>query len=190
MDLGIIDFGDAYARKPDPRDIDQIYAYRNDPAVYQMLGGHFTGMSREDVSRWIEHHRTNTGDLVWAIASKDSDECIGHCGLYKIDYRRGKAELGTAIARSHWGGGLGGRVLAGLIEFGFRRLRLHRLETFNLETNKKIVRVKEHLGFKLEGILRDYEYRDGQFINVMAMAVLATEWNGIPEKYRWPPPSA
>ncbi len=180
----VIDFGDAVARKPEMSDLEAIRAYRNDPRVYSGLGGHFTGMSREDVGRWITHHQTNTKDAVWVVADKATDACLGHCGLYKIDYRIGRAEFGYAFAPEHQGRGLGGRVLAGLIDYGFRHLRLHRIESWNLESNVRTVRIKEQLGFKLEGTLRDYQFRDGKYVNVQAMAILSTDWHGIPEKYR------
>ena len=173
-----IDLGEVVLRKPEQEDLEAIHQYRNDPDVYSTLGGHYAGMSREDVRRWIEHHRTNQRDLVLVLADKADDTCVGHAGLYNIDYRRGKAELGIAIARTFWGKGLGVAVYVGLIEYAFKQLRLHRLETFNLEKNKKIVRVKEKLGFTLEGVLRDYEFRDGQWLNVMCMTILSTEWQG------------
>lgn len=181
----IFDLGNVYARKPEMSDIEAIYAYRNDPDVFVSLGGHHTGMSRDDIQDWIEFHRTNPNNLVWVLATFDSDTCVGHAGLYNIDYRRGKAELGTALAKSHWGGGLGARSLGGLIDFAFKKLRLHRLETFNLETNKKIVKIKETLGFTLEGILRDVEFRDGRWLSTMCMTILEHEWKGLPEKYIW-----
>lgn len=181
----ILDFGNAVARKPEEKDIEDIYRYRNDPDVFVTLGGHLTGMSREDVRHWIDFHRTNTNDIVWVLATKDNDQCIGHCGLYKLDYRVGKAELGIAIAKSHWGTGLGGRVYCQLISYAFKQLRLHRLETFNLDTNHKIVKIKENLGFTLEGILRDFQFRDGKYLNVMVMTLLENEWKGTPEKYQW-----
>ena len=184
----IINFGDAYARKPEEKDIDAIVAYRNDPDVFASLGGHFNGMSREDARQWIEYHRANTSDLVWILATNHAGRCVGHCGLYKIDYRIGKAELGMAIAKSHWGNGLGGRVLSGLIDYAYKQLRIHRIETYSLETNKKITQMKDNLGFTCEGVLRDHEYRNGQYLNVLVMTILENEWNGTPEKYRWKVP--
>lgn len=179
------DLGNAFVRKPEEKDVEAIYCYRNDPDVYATLAGHYTGMSRQDARQWIEAHRANQRDLVWVIADKETDLCVGHCGLYNLDYRKGKAELGVALARTHWGGGLGARALGFLIDYAFKQLRLHRLETYNLEVNEKIVKIKQAFGFTLEGILRDFEYRDGKHLNSMCMTILEHEWKGLPERYQW-----
>jgi len=179
----VIDLGGYYARKPEAKDVENIYNYRNDPNVYATLGGFFSGLSRSSIEKWIETNSSNQNDYVWVIAEENNDECVGHCGLYKVDFRVGKAELGAAIAKAHWGKGLGGRVWAHVTEYGFKQLRLNRIETFNLEINQKVVRIKEQLGYKVEGILRQTQFRDGKYLNQMVMAILASEWNGIPEKF-------
>lgn len=179
----VIDFGGYYARKPELKDLENIYSYRNDPSVFATLGGFFSGVSRSAVQKWIERNSANHDDYVWVIAQEGSDECVGHCGLYKTDFRIGKAELGAAIAREHWGNGLGGRVLANVTAYGFEQLRLNRVETFNLEINRKVVRIKEQLGYQVEGILREYQFRDGNYLDVMVMAVIGSDWQGVPAKY-------
>ncbi len=175
----IIDFGSVFSRKLESKDVEDIYNYRNDPNVYMTLGGFYKGMSREDVQQWVSFQRTNSVDTVWALATKDDDRCIGHLGLYNIDYRVGKAEIGLAISKSHWGNGIGGKIYSGLIEYAFNQLRLHRVETYNLAINKKVIKIKENLGFKLEGVLRDFQYRDGNYLDVMIMTILENEWRAL-----------
>jgi len=175
----IIDFGSVFSRKLESKDVEGIYNYRNDPDVYMTLGGFYKGMSREDVQQWVSFQRTNTVDTVWALATKDDDRCIGHLGLYNIDYRVGKAEIGLAISKSHWGNKIGGKIYSGLIKYAFDQLRLHRVETYNLVINKKVIKIKENLGFKLEGVLRDFQYRDGNYLDVMIMTILENEWRAL-----------
>ena len=175
----IIDFGRVFCRKLESKDVEDIYNYRNDPDVYRTLGGFYSGMSKEDVHQWVAHQRTNKTDMVWALATKDEDRCIGHIGLYNIDYRVGKAEIGVAIAKSHWGQGIGGMVYDGLTTYGFDQLRLHRVETYNLAKNNKVINIKEKLGFKLEGVLRHFQYRDGEYLDVMIMSILENDWKEL-----------
>ena len=131
------------------------------------------------MQQWVSFQRTNSVDTVWALATKDDDRCIGHLGLYNIDYRVGKAEIGLAISKSHWGNGIGGKIYSGLIKYAFDQLRLHRVETYNLAINKKVIKIKENLGFKLEGVLRDFQYRDGNYLDVMIMTILENEWRAL-----------
>ena len=166
----------AYTRKPELKDIEQIYQYRNDKEVYKTLGGFSNGMSRENVKSWIEFQVQNKNDIVWVIAEKETDICIGHLGLYDIDHRVGKAEIGIAIAKEFWGKGIGTKAYECILSYGFKQLRLNRLETYNLALNSKIIKIKEKINFKTEGILRDFQFRDGQFEDVMVMAVLKKDY--------------
>ena len=80
-----------------------------------------------------------------------------------------KNSVHYSISKSHWGNGIGGKIYSGLIKYAFDQLRLHRVETYNLAINKKVIKIKENLGFKLEGVLRDFQYRDGNYLDVMIM---------------------
>lgn len=176
-----IDLGESIGlRRPEMKDVEQIYQYRNDWAVIKTLGGFSYGMSRQNVQNWIEKQRTNQRDIVWAIAAREGDECIGHAGLYDIDYRIRKAELGVCLGnRAFWGRGLGSKVYVAVLDFGFKHLNLHRIETFNLATNTKTEHIKQKLGFQCEGEMRDVQFRDGQYINVRIWAVLEDDWDAV-----------
>jgi ribosomal-protein-alanine N-acetyltransferase len=176
------DLGCAYTRKPEIKDIEQIYQYRNDHEVYKTLGGFSSGMSRENVKSWIEFHSTNTKDYVWAIAEKETDKCIGHLGLYDIDFRIGKAQIGMAISQEFWGKSIGMKAFVNILDYAFNQLRLNRIDTYNLVLNLKIITMKEKLGFKTEGILRDFQFRDGQFQDVMVMAILKRDYEAQTSK--------
>ncbi|NQV49218.1 MAG: GNAT family N-acetyltransferase [Candidatus Marinimicrobia bacterium] len=170
------DLGIAYTRKPEIKDLESIYQYRNDSEVYNMLGGFSHGISRLDVKAWIEGSNNRENDHIWALADKKTDVCIGHLGLYKIDYRIGKAELGLAISREYWGKGIGLKSTENMLSYGFNELRLNRIETFNLMSNKKIISLKNKLGFKTEGTLREFQYRGGHHQDVVIMAILKKEY--------------
>ncbi|WP_282016615.1 GNAT family N-acetyltransferase [Marinifilum flexuosum] len=172
------DLGVAYTRKPEVKDLEEIYKYRNDYQVYKTLGGFSNGMSRSNVRDWIEFHSNNKKDFVWVIADKETDLCIGHLGLYDIDFRIGKAEIGIAIAKEYWGKSIGSYAYKEVLTYAFNELRLNRVETFNLALNDKIIKIKQKLGFKVEGVLRNFQYRDGKYEDIMVMAILKNEYVG------------
>jgi RimJ/RimL family protein N-acetyltransferase len=55
--------------------------------VSSLLGGFHRGYSMADLADWIEFHRKREGEIIWIIVDPASDDCIGHVGLYNIDYR-------------------------------------------------------------------------------------------------------
>lgn len=171
--------GDVVLRRPEPSDVDALYAYKNDPAVANLLGGFTNGYSRADIEAWVEHHRTLANEIVWAIASVDGARCLGHVGLYNLDHRARRGEFAIMLGdRSVWGRGLGKAVTRLVVDYGFRFLNLNRLELSVLGNNRRAIALYESLGFVKEGTLRQAQFKDNEYINVVLMALLRAEWSG------------
>jgi RimJ/RimL family protein N-acetyltransferase len=158
-------------------DIDRLYEYRNDTEISRYLGGFSSGYSRADLAEWLERHRHRTDEVLWCIASRPDDRCIGHAGLYRIDARVRKAELGLIIGdRSMQGRGIGKAVSVAAIDYAFRELNLHKVFLEMVASNERSVRLYEKLGFRREGILRDDQFRDGRYVDNILMSILEDEW--------------
>ena len=170
--------GELVLRCPEPRDVPQLYIYRNDTEVTELLGGFSTGYSITDLMEWIDFHRAKSNEVIWVIADKASDLCLGHVGLYNIDHRIRKAEYAIMIGdKASWGRGLGSKVSRYVIDYAFDHLNLHRIELEVLSINARAVKLYLKLGFQQEGILRDAQYRSGSYIDVVRMGLLEHERN-------------
>ncbi|MEO0366108.1 MAG: GNAT family protein [Pseudomonadota bacterium] len=166
-----IEVSGAVLRRLEPADVEQLYVYRNDPAVVSSLGGFSTGYTKRDLEDWLEFHRGQRNEVLLCIADPDTDKCLGHVGLYNIDYRVRKAELAILIgATTHHGRGLGTSACGALIDYAHQQLNLRRVELTLLATNEPAMRLYERLGFVEEGRLVDAEYRDGRYVDVICMA--------------------
>lgn len=165
-------------RPIEPKDSQRIYEFLNDPDIYQSLGGFRFGMSRYEAERWIElHSGYNTNDYIWAICDLDNDIYLGHVGLYKINYRVGSAEFGIMIGdKTQWGKGIGKEVLRFIINLAFFELNLRRIELSVLANNLKAIKLYESVGFIKEGTLRQYQYKNGQYIDLIIMSILREEY--------------
>jgi RimJ/RimL family protein N-acetyltransferase len=167
---------DVVLRQPEVRDADRLYRFRNDPDVVLLLGGFSTGYSEKDILEWIEFHRKKPGEVVWTIATAERDVCIGHVGLYNIDHRVRKAEFAIFIGHTQWlGRGVGRSVSEAVVGYGFSKFNLHRIELSLLAMNKPAFDLYRSLGFKLEGTLRDAQFRNGEYQDVLLMALLKDE---------------
>ena len=163
-------------RRPEPEDIEAMYRYRNDPGVAARLGVSSCGFSRADIAEWIEARRKSREDLVWTIADLN-DRCIGHCGLYKINSRNGVAATGICIGDvGLWGKGIGTSVIDHVVTYAFQQMNLRKIRAEVLASNLSARKLFEKLGFKTEAILREYKYRNGQYLDFHILGVLRNEW--------------
>ncbi len=113
--------------------------------------------------------------MLWAIALTDSDRCIGHVGLYCLDQRVRKAEFGIAIEESQWGKGFGRQAASAALEFGFNELNLNKIDLKVLSTNLRAITLYERMGFRNDGVLREEQFRDGQYVDLLIMSILRRE---------------
>lgn len=168
-----IDIEDVRLRKPESKDIEALYRQKNDPEAVLPLGGFGFGYARSGIARWVEAHEARSDEIIWVVASRDQDECMGHVGLYNIDHRIRKAEfaimLGDARAR---GRGLGRAITQRVTSYGFEELNLQRVELSVLATNARARAVYEKIGFQEEGCLRRAQFKGGQYLDVVLMARL------------------
>jgi RimJ/RimL family protein N-acetyltransferase len=63
-----------------------------------------------------------------------------------------------------------------LLKHGFATLNLHLIYLRVYEDNQRAIRAYEKAGFKDEGRLRQMIYKDGDYLDVIFMSVLHTEW--------------
>jgi [ribosomal protein S5]-alanine N-acetyltransferase len=69
--------------------------------------------------------------------------------------------LGYQIARSHEGQGLMHEALVATNAWAFREWKLHRIMANHIPHNTRSGRLLERLGFRREGLAKDYLYIDG-----------------------------
>jgi len=167
-------------RKPEPRDIDALVRQKNDPEVADSLVGFAVSYSRADIEAWIERHRVDRSEALWVITRGELDgPCIGHVGLYQIDHRVRQAEFGIMIGdKESWGLGIGATLTMFAANYGFDMLNLNRVHLTVLANNERAVALYRRLGFKEEGCLRQAQFKNGQYLDVLVMSLLREERDG------------
>jgi [ribosomal protein S5]-alanine N-acetyltransferase len=160
-----------------PEDAEVCAPWFNDPEVIRYLN---TG-SRPNL---VEHSRqflaqavrSNT-DVVFAIIERESKRYIGNTALHRIDALRRSALFGIVIGvPSAWGKGYGTEATRLVVDYGFRRLNLHRVELEVAAVHERARRAYERVGFQIEGTRRDAMFVDGDYADALIMAVLRPDW--------------
>ena len=92
-------------------------------------------------------------------------QLIGTVCLYQVSRIYSHAELGYKFSSKFHHKGYASEAVEKLIDIAFMELNLHRLTAHVQETNHPSIRLLENLGFKKEGICRDYLYLHGAWRN-------------------------
>jgi ribosomal-protein-alanine N-acetyltransferase len=112
----------------------------------------------------------------WGIELKAEGCLIGTCGFCRWDKQHQRAEIGYDLWPDYWGQGLMPEAIQALIRFGFEQMELNRIEATTHTENHRSQRVLEKLGFKREGILREYYGQGGIFNDQVQFSLLRREW--------------
>lgn len=106
------------------------------------------------------------------------DVVIGEIRLHPhMNHRAGVAYMGIGIhAPEYVGKGYGRDAIMTLLDWSFRILNLRRIALETLATNERAIRAYRACGFVEEGRLREHEYMDGRYVDIIAMGVLRSEW--------------
>lgn len=114
----------------------------------------------------------------FVIAHKDTEEYIGQLDLIKIDWSNRVGTIGIVIGtKKNLSKGYGTEAIKLLQEFAFNKLNLNKLELDVREFNKRGIRCYEKSGFKVEGIIRENYYENGEYSNTVKMGILKREWD-------------
>ena len=114
--------------------------------------------------------------MKWGIARLSDDKVIGTATLFHPDLDNGRAELGYALGREHWGKAYMNEALQGLLAYAFNVLHLRRLEADVDPRNAASIRTLERVGFQREGFLRERWHVAGEIQDAFFYGLLKREW--------------
>ena len=116
-------------------------------------------------AEWIATHAGEAEAgiaFTWAVTSRQDATLIGAVALrVEAAYQRG--EFGYWTGMPFWNQGFTTEAAGRVVEHGFQTFNLHRILALVLPSNTGSVRVLEKLGFRCEGVLRDYVLKWGEF---------------------------
>ena len=156
-------------------------SWLNDPEVKAHLSIYLP-FSQADEEGWYENMLKSPAEsrpLTIEARQGEGWKTIGNCGLHQPDHKNRSAEFGLVIGdKTFWNHGYGTETTRLMVSHGFNTLNLHRIFLRVFENNPPAIRVYEKAGFIHEGRMRQAEYRDGEYIDVLLMSILRDEWRG------------
>jgi putative acetyltransferase len=114
---------------------------------------------------------------VHRLVAEIDGRVVGILGLHveSIPRRRHCAGIGMAVHDAFQGRGVGTALLAAAIDLADNWLGLRRLELHVYPDNAEGIHLYQKFGFVVEGTARDFAFRNGRFVDALAMARIALE---------------
>jgi len=112
----------------------------------------------------------------WAVVLKSENKMIGTCGFTRFNLPNNYAEIGYVVNSDYRGRRIAAEAAERVLEFGFDKLALNRVEAKYMLGNDASRRVMEKLGMKFEGVSRSAVCKNGVYHDVGTCSVLRSEF--------------
>lgn len=169
-------------RAVEEEDLEMLRELTNSPDFEKMIVGWSFPVSKRDQQKWFENCKNDASKLRYTIVTEE-DGAVGMIGLRDIDWKNGTASgLGMRIARKEIRTkGLATDAWMTLMRYAFDELRLNRINGSALAYNKASLRVCEKVGFKVEGTQRKAVYKNGEYVDLILMGCLKSDYEELIE---------
>lgn len=162
-----------------PRDDDAaaLFLHASDPAVTASFSWGPYVQAAEALAwlRTLPGARERGEQLELVIDHRD-EGLIGIIALSEFSRRDRRAMVGTWLGRPHWGTGANAEAKALVFHLAFALLGLQRLGAYAAAGHGRSQRALEKVGFRREGVLRNW-HRHGETVHdVVVYGLLASEW--------------
>jgi RimJ/RimL family protein N-acetyltransferase len=163
------------------KDLGVVLKWANDPELRQFVS-FFLPSTKKQEEEWFDKKRED--EIVLAIETKEG-EFIGSIGLHKINYRHRTAITGTLIGeKSFWGKGYGTDAKMILLNYAFNTLNLRKIKSQAYATNQRSVNYSKKCGYKVEGILKKDLFVNGDYVDVVCLAVFRKSFKRVWRNYQ------
>ena len=162
-------------RAREPGDAAFFHRVLNDPEITQYV------LMRYPISMKTERSYLDAlPALGWETAAFVIEtlggESIGSCALRGGAPEDRSALLGIWIGeKQYWNGGYGTDAMRVLCRFGFEHMNLHRISLEVFSDNPRAKHVYEKLGFRVEGLRREADFRYGKYRDIVMMGLIEGE---------------
>ena len=160
------------------KDIPLRVKWLNNPSVNRYVGeevGKRTSIKIE--KEWFSAYKKDKSKKFFTIC--DDSKPIGLVGLSNISKCNKNADLFIIIGEDEYRGkGIGKIAGKWIIDYGFNKLKLHKINLGVMKNNVPAIKLYKSLGFVIEGVMKDEVFYRGKFYDFLSMAIFNKEQSG------------
>ena len=167
-----------YLRPLERADLNERYlGWLNDPEVTRYTEVGTFPSSPADLESYYRDVASSKNYVMLAVVQKQSGQHVGNVKLGPIQWIHRSATFSILIGEKDlWGQGVGMEATRLMIEYGFNRLNLHRIDLGVFAEHQAAVRCYEKVGFKVEGRMREDLFQGGEYKDRLWMGLLRSEY--------------
>lgn len=158
-------------RKHLKEDIPYRVKWLNNPNVNKFIGnelGQKTNLKKEQ--DWFNDCVKNKNKKFFTIC--DNSKPIGFMGFSNISRRNKNADLFIVIGEDDYRGkGVGKIAMKWIIDYGFDKLKFHKINLGVVKNNASAVNLYKSLNFVIEGEMKEEVFHKGKFYDFLSMAI-------------------
>ncbi len=125
---------------------------------------------------WAYAERAAGKYICYGIVPRGEEHAVGVFELRQLQPGFLRGELGFVMAPRLWGGGAFAEAARLVLDFGFRTVKIHRIEARAAVDNDRGNAALRKIGARREGRLRQAFGRDGGYVDQYLWAILDTDW--------------
>lgn len=156
------------------KDVPYRVKWLNNTNVNRFIGdtiGQKTSLIKQ--KEWFSDYKKSKNKLFFTIC--DGTNPIGFMGFSNISKHNKNADIFIAIGEDEYRGkGFGKLSLNWLIDYAFKKLKLHKINLGVIKDNEPAVKLYKSLGFKIEGEMKEEVFYEGKYYDFLSMALFLT----------------
>ncbi|WP_262058047.1 GNAT family N-acetyltransferase [Streptomyces sp. STR69] len=160
-------------------DADGIRELIQDPEIVHYTFEPSTELTPERLRSWYATRADQPDRLDLAVTDPATGELLGEVVLHEWDPTARSCTFRTLIGPRGRGRGIGTEATRLIVGYAFEQLGLHRIQLEVYGHNHRARRVYEKVGFVVEGVRREAQLRDGEWVDDVLMAILDHEWAAL-----------
>ena len=166
-----------YLSPVNAEDVETYIKWMNDEAVAVNYSQYSSVVSSKNELKWL--YEPGSGIHRYAMVLNDGDVLIGSISLQNIDHLNRNAFLSIFIGEEEQRNkGYGAEAIRLILDYGFKTLNLHNIMLSVHAENYAGINCYKKVGFREAGRRREWVFKNGKYLDVIYMDILAREFGG------------
>lgn len=172
--LPVIETGRLKMRKLSMRDASDVFDYASVPEVAEHVTWNYHRNIADSIHflRIITQQYEDGTPSPWGITVKENKKLVGTIGFHFWSPANHFAEVGYALSKDYWNRGIMTEALNAVLDFGFTRMQLNRIEAMCKLENAASEKVMLKCRMNFEGVMRERLFAKDSFHDLKLYSII------------------